>query len=97
MKNLPATLEGGKAADRLKRTLAEMLDATAQVEVKRHEATAVDAPDYAAAFKSIVASSRQQTAKNIGLDLIALLAASLISYSVNIMTGSGDRTAIALS
>ncbi len=97
MKNLPATLEGGKVADRLKRTLAEMLDATAQVEAKRHGATAVDAPDYTAAFESIVASPRRQIAKNNGLDLIALLAASLISYSVNLMTGSGDRAAIALS
>ena len=97
MNELPWTAAGKKSAVRLKNTLAEMLDTTAQVEARRREATAVDAPDYSAAFRAIVVISRLRTVKNIGLDLIGLLAAALISYAVNVMTGSGDRRAITLA
>ena len=97
MKKLPATLEGDKTAERLKKNFAEMLDTMAQVEARRREATSVDSPDYSAAFRAVVASSRRQVARDIGLDLIGLLAAGLISYAINVMTGSGNPTAIALA
>ena len=96
-KKLPLTVEGDKTAGLLKSRLSEMLDSSAQVEAKRREATSVDAPDYQAAFRIVVAPSKKQLVRNVSLDFIGLLGGSLIAYAINIITGSGDRTTIALS